>query len=163
MTEKTCYVTLTTLSGEIPYTKEFQMMEIFKKMDNEFFKKYKIDMEIVSNNHNDLRISNTDHDEIFFKKCGECEKHPDHSLKVRLLKNENSLGIFLNIPSCCGYLKCEEFLKDFCLFFNKIFETQSFFTISSQPEIFSENFSHSSMTLSELRENETFIRRIKVL
>ncbi len=164
MHDKTCYITLTTISGEILYNdKNFCLLKIFKKLESEIFKKYNIiSMKIVLNKENDLKAVN-EYTKVFFKKCSICLIEPQHSLKIRLLKNDKSLGIFLNIPTCCGYSKCEDFLKDVCLFFNKIFKNQSFFTISSQPEIFTENFFHELMTLSELRENETFIRRIKVL
>lgn len=163
MHSKTCYVTLTTMSGEIIHDKNFYLMEIFKKLEGEVLEKYNIIMKVISNELNDLRAINVDQREVFFKKCDTCLKEPDHSLKIRLLKNDESMGIFLNIPSCCGYSKCEDFLKDVCLFFNKILETQSFFTISSQPEIFSKDFFHETMLLSELRQEETFIRRVKVL
>jgi len=157
-----CYITITSMSGEIENHKDFLFSDILHGLKNVLSENFKINFHEAYSNENDVFLVNKKENQILNTKCDVCDKIPYHKIKIRLKLDDGKFNIFVNIPSCCGYKKCEDVLKDICLFFKDSFEESSFFMISSQPEVFSENFKHPTMSLSDLRDSETFIRRVKV-
>ena len=163
MTSETCYITMSSMSGEVNDA-DIEIGFLFNKVKTMLKTKFNMvfEKDPDSSYHDIIAVCTEKRYDPLYEKCGsKCSKSLEYPAKLRLTFQNDNLSLFTHIPTCNGY-QSENILKEICLLIKETFGKSSYWLVTSQPTIFSKGYRHPKLSLHQIRDTETFIRRVKV-